>query len=196
MSLLSLHRSQDAPLDPDSSETLVSRSRDGDLEAYNRLMSRYYGVTYGLAYRILLNREAAEDAAQEIFLKAWRSLRGFRGAAKFSTWLRAIAVRHCMDAARKRRDEGLRLSDWTEDEIPAASGFRMSDPDLDRYLALREAVGRLNEKLRVVVALHFYGDASVAEIAKALDLPLRTVYSRLEIALRRLERDLSEEEGE
>src|SRR4051812_26601572 len=81
-------------------DDLVRRSRSGDLEAFDDLVGRFYTVTFGLACRMLYDREAAADAVQEVFIKAWRNLPRFRSASRFSTWIHTIAVNHCLDTAR------------------------------------------------------------------------------------------------
>src|SRR5204862_137700 len=81
---------------------------------FDSLVGRFYPIVRGLACRMLGSREAAEDATQEIFLKAWRSLPRFRGASRFTTWLHAIAVNHCLNVARQRAIEASRTQPMTE----------------------------------------------------------------------------------
>jgi RNA polymerase sigma-70 factor (ECF subfamily) len=196
MSLAHLLISKEAPLASDLDE-LVRRSRAGDLDAFDALVERFRGVTFGLAYRILRDYETATDATQEIFIKAWRNLHRFRGAAKFTTWLHSIAVNHCLDVARRqaRQNEYFQTA-LPEDKPDATEGLERWDNvpalahDWDLHLALREALRKLPEKLRVVVTLYYYADCTLKEIGEMLNLPQGTVYSRLRAALSSLEREM------
>jgi len=177
-----------------SLEDLVRRSRAGDAGAFNEIVEQFYGVTYGMAYRMLGNREAAEDATQEVFLKAWRHLSGFRGASRFSTWLHSIAVNECLGHARKRKREHetfqpVALDEWLEgasgpNQVEDRQSFNAENWALN--LALQDAVRRLPEHQRVPLALRYYGHLSVEEIAEVLGLNSRTVRSRLHLALKQL----------
>jgi RNA polymerase sigma-70 factor (ECF subfamily) len=180
-------------LDAAELNDLVHRSRTGDLDAFDRLIEQYYGLTYRLAYRIIGDQTAAEDATQEIFIKAWRNMARFQGAARFSTWLHSIAVNHCLDASRRRNRDASRLDTSpleNEDLYPALGNGAVSSPSpSDQWnlsLTLRDAIRKLPEKLRVVVTLRYYMDYSVSDVAAALDLPPNTVRSRLYLAMKRL----------
>jgi RNA polymerase sigma-70 factor (ECF subfamily) len=188
---------QDRAVDDPDLEEWIRRSRSGDLTAFDELVERYYRTIYHLAYRMLRNREAAEDATQEIFVKAWRDLHRFRGASRFITWLHAVAAHHCLSLARRRSSESARyraLPDAETDGLEDLPGD--FDPEAwHRSQILWEALLRLPEKLRLVILLRYYSDYSVQEIAALLHLPIRTIYSRLEIGRSRLERLLKEPEG-
>jgi RNA polymerase sigma-70 factor (ECF subfamily) len=186
--------SGDTRLDHCDLEDLVRRSRAGDLEAFNEIVRRYYEITFRLAFRMLGERAAAEDATQEIFVKAWRNLRRFRGAARFSTWLHTIAVRQCLDAAKRRFRDASRSqplipeNGFELEDLPAASPFN----DRDLRLSIQEAIEKLPEKLKVVVTLHFFSDYSMAEVAAALDLHPNTIRQRLNQAIQRLKATLGD----
>jgi RNA polymerase sigma-70 factor (ECF subfamily) len=175
-------------------DDLVRKSRDGSLEAFDALTERYYRPIFHLACRMLKRREVAEDAAQEIFIKAWENLPRFRGASQFSTWLHAIAVRHCLNVSKRMSHEILHEGADDGDGVFLGRKTEGAPDDFasrcHRRLAIREALEKLPEKIRLVVVLHYYSDYAVKEIAEALNLPLRTVYSRLEAGRSRLERDL------
>src|SRR2546422_4627652 len=86
-----------------SDEELVSRSIGGDAESFNQLVIRWERPIYALAYRQLGREEDARDVCQETFLRAFRALSGFRGQAKFSSWLYRIALNLCRDWVRRER---------------------------------------------------------------------------------------------
>src|SRR5687767_15362266 len=84
-------------------EELVARSRGGDLDSFNQLVLRWERPFYALAYRVIGREEDARDVAQETFLRAFRALSGFKGQAKFSSWLYRITLNLCRDWIRKER---------------------------------------------------------------------------------------------
>src|SRR5207253_6501715 len=84
-------------------EELVARSKTGDTESFNQLVMRWERPIYALAYRTLGREEDARDVVQEAFLRAFRGLRGFKGEAKFSSWLYRITLNLCRDWIRRER---------------------------------------------------------------------------------------------
>ena len=86
-----------------SDEELVARSRGGDLDSFNQLVLRWERPIYALAYRVIGREEDARDVAQETFLRAFRALSGFKGQAKFSSWLYRITLNLCRDWIRRER---------------------------------------------------------------------------------------------
>lgn len=139
-------------------------------------------------YRILGSLPEAEDVAQEAFVIAFRSLGTWRGDGPFGAWLARIAVRLAVRQAARRRPVA-----WLD---PAASGDRSEGPAGDdpavhalrdeRAASVRSAVARLDEPYREVVALRFFGDLSLAEIAAVSGRPIGTVKTHLHRGLLRL----------
>ena len=166
---------------------LIRRCQAGDEEAFALLFEEYKNLVYRAAYLALGNAVDAEDILQEVFFQVHRSLDSYdprRGA--FTTWLHRITINRCLNWRRGRpRTDSL-------DELTGASectGALLPD----RYAeddCVRRALGNLSRKLRVVVVLRHYGDLSYAEIAEIMDVPLGTVKSRLNLALRLLHDDL------
>jgi len=166
---------------------LVTRAAGGDPAAFESLVKTYEKSVYTLALRLSRNREDAFDLSQEIFLRVFRSLPGFKGQAAFSTWLYRLAYNICLDHARKtgrRREQP--LTKPTED----GSEQPMEWPDL-RYSPeqqwekkeLRTAVAKAMERLtpdqRAILTLREIQNFSYDEIAAVLNLPPGTVKSRL-----------------
>ncbi len=186
-----------APDDAAEMQDLVDRSRAGDQQAFNELVGSCYHTVLRLAWRMLRDRSAAEDATQEIFVKAWKGLPRFRGAARFNTWLHVIAVRHCVGIARRRTVEVPYA--WCDDVARTGGGGSLASDGMPRpdrplewgtRLSLHEAVARLPEKLRCVVVLTYFLEYSPQEVASVLGIPRNTVRSRLRLGLERLRREL------
>jgi RNA polymerase sigma-70 factor (ECF subfamily) len=148
----------------------VVRAMDGDKEAFGRLVERYQTMVYTLAFNALGAHADAEDAAQEVFLRAFRKLPGFRGASAFSTWLFRLAVNTVIDYQRRQ----LRVP--VPAEVPERLGGTDSEA-LERvgYGELMAALGELPPDYRLPVVLRDIYGLEYREIARVLDRPLGTV---------------------
>src|SRR5690606_36376752 len=102
-------------------EELVSRARGGDLDSFNQLILRWERPIYALAYRVIGREEDARDVCQETFLRAFRALPGFKGQAKFSSWVYRIALNLCRDWIRRQRRAPLLQMPEDTDPIELAS---------------------------------------------------------------------------
>jgi RNA polymerase sigma-70 factor (ECF subfamily) len=159
---------------------LVDRLRRGDPRAFEELVIAYQHRVFGVALRMLGSRAEAEEAAQEVFLRAHRAIGDFRGDAKLSTWLYAIASRLCMNRLASGERRLLREGEETLARIP--SGHASPADELERSerdAALHRAIAELSDERRMVVVLRDLEGLSYEEIASALDLELGTVRSRL-----------------
>ena len=168
---------------------LIRRSQAGDEDAFAELFHKYKNLVYKTAYLMLGSTEDAEDALQEIFVRVYRSLSTFQPSkGAFTTWLYRITVNHCLNQRRKRRLFTLPLDRVS----PALSTEHTSLPEspLAEEETIQQALAQLSEKLRAVVILRYYHELSYAEIAQILDIPVGTVKSRLNSALRILRKEL------
>jgi len=177
---------------------LLARSREGDARAYRTLVERYQGPVYRLAFRIVRSERDAEEVAQDAFVRAWVGLREFRGDASFSTWIHRIVFRRALDRAallRRRRlretaIEGIDVEAIPAMDPPRASGVAGAAGGAVSREGLRLArlLGTLPETQRAVIALYYYEDYDVKEIAGILEIPegtVKTHLSRARSALRR-----------
>lgn len=178
-------------------EALLRSARQGDLEAFNRLVIEYQSRVYNLAYRILGETDAAADAAQEAFISAYRNLRGFRGGS-FRAWLLRIATNACYDELRRRKRRPVApLEDGEQadpDERAAGAEVMADAQDGPERAAERAELARaiqgclegLPDDFRVVAVLADVQGYDYAEIAAVVGTPLGTVKSRLARARLRL----------
>ena len=158
----------------------MDRLRRGDPRAFEELVIAYQHRVFGVALRMLGSRAEAEEAAQEAFLRAHRAIADFRGDAKLSTWLYAIASRLCMNRLTSGERRLLREGEETLARIP--SGHASPADELERSerdAALHRASAELSDERRMVVVLRDLEGLSYEEIASALDLELGTVRARL-----------------
>jgi len=156
---------------------LVEQAQSGDRDAFNQLVKASTRRLYGVARLILCDPERAEDAVQDALLLAWRDLRALREPTAWDAWVRRLTVNACYRAAGKEQKRA--RIEVHVDVDPAAA--RIPDPSTD--VADREwvlsALGRLSLDHRAVIALHYYLDLPVAEVAEILDIPYGTAASRL-----------------
>ena len=159
---------------------LVDRLRRGDARAFDELVTAYQHRVFSVALRMLRNRTEAEEVAQEVFLRVYRTVTAFRGDAKLSTWLYAIASRLCLNRLASSDRRVTREGDETLTRL--ASGDATPVDELERSeleATLHRAIAELPEERRIVVVLRDLEGLSYEEIAAALDLELGTVRSRL-----------------
>ena len=177
-------------------EDLVARSRGGDLDSFNQLILRWERPIYAFAYRVIGREEDARDVCQETFLRAFRSLKGFRGQAKFSSWLYQIAMNLCRDwIRRQRRARTVQLAEGVDPaELAAEQGPVESIEDLvsrrELSAVVEEAMTLLPEEQRTAIVLKEYHGMTFQEIADLQGCPLSTVKTRLYQGLSVLRRHL------
>ncbi len=177
-------------------EELVARAADGDTESFNELIRRWERRIYALAYRTIGREEDARDVCQEAFLRAYRALPGFRGQAKFSSWLYRITLNLCRDwARRERRTPVVQAPEDTNVlELAAANEPSESVEDLvarrDLTRAVRQLMARLPEEQRTAIILKEYHGLTFQEIADLIGCPLSTVKTRVYQGLSVLRREL------
>ena len=164
---------------------LVRRSMEGDDEAFEALVARYWKRLYVLAAHSRLAGMSPEDVVQETFVRAWRNLAQLREPGRVGSWLYTTALRVCQEGPR-RRHEGI------ADGLPA----RTPDPAAAPFAAetegrVREAVASLDERYRAVVALRYFDGMKCEEIARHLGEPVGTVWTRLHRANAILRQKLS-----
>src|SRR6187397_2413789 len=183
---------------PSSDEELVTLSQGGDLDSFNQLVLRWERPIYALAYRVIGREEDARDVAQETFLRAFRALKGFKGQAKFSSWLYRITLNLCRDFIRRERrtplaqaPEGVDLVELAGEATPSETVEQLvARHELGRAVA--KAMSQLPEEQRTAIILKEYHGLTFQEIADLLDCPLSTVKTRLYQGLSVLRRQLSE----
>ncbi len=181
-----------------SDEELVARSVGGDLDSFNQLVLRWERPIYALAYRVIGREEDARDVAQETFLRAFRALGGFKGQAKFSSWLYRITLNLCRDWIRKERRTPVSQAPEGIDIIELA-GESTTTETIEQLVGRKElgravsrAMAMLPEEQRTAIILKEYHGLTFQEIADMLDCPLSTVKTRLYQGLNVVRRQLEQ----
>ena len=178
-------------------EELVARSIGGDNDSFNELILRWERPIFALAYRTIGREEDARDVCQETFLRAFRALPGFRGQAKFSSWLYRIALNLCRDWIRRERRAPVVQPPADTDlmELAVAAEPSESIEELvarkDLAQAVERAMAVLPEEQRTAIVLKEYHGLTFQEIADLVGCPLSTVKTRLYQGLTVLRRELA-----
>ena len=182
-------------------DELVARTQEGDPHAFDDLVRKYSPRLYGLVYNMTSNHEDTNDLLQDIFSKAYRSIKGFRGKSSFYTWLHTIATNMTINFLKKR-SRGYKMSlDDLDSNVHHDPEFieLTSSPDARREVNLKELQVRLNEAMmklsnehRAVVTMFDIQGMPHAEIGKILGISEGTVRSRLFYAHRQLQNYLQE----
>lgn len=181
-------------------QELIARCQRGDLDAYEPLVNKYRERVYAQAFNLTRNADDACDLCQLTFVKAWKSLKNFRGQSSFYTWLYRIATNLAIDLIRSKQknpttefDDAIEKEE-TEDNKPFAKQELPSD-DLQRKelgQAIDAAVAKLTPEHREVIVLREFEGLDYREIAKVVGCSIGTVMSRLHYARLNLQKSLQQ----
>lgn len=179
-------------MDREEEKRLVSLAQSGDMQAFEALVCASERLVYALALKTLGNEQDAQDASQEAFIKAYRSIGSFKGDSRFSAWLYRLTKNTCIDMLRRRKDEtSLTLeNDEGEESQLDISDERFSPEAVLEKKELRRAVAAgldsLPENYRRILLLREISGLSYEEISEAEGLDIGTVKSRIFRARRKL----------
>ncbi len=171
------------PDEPSDAE-LIEAIREGDDSALDTLVARHLPAVYAFCLRFTGNADDAQDAAQETFLKAWRSLGRFDTKKSFRTWLFAIARNAATDLMRKRRHVPFSFFDSADQDTSIADTIPDEEPTADelfdertRTEDVRTALETLKPRERLILSMRYEEEFSFEEIAQVLRIPAATVRS-------------------
>ena len=180
-------------------ENLVNKIKNKDLTSFKSLVEEYQKMVLNTCNRFVNNREDAEDLTQEVFMVVYRSISGFRGDSKLSTWIYRIAVTKSLDFLRKKKrkkrfgiTKGVFSGETLSEELKADN---ISNPGIlaeneDRIKVLNEALDKLPENQRVAFTLSKYDELSYQEIAEILETTIPAVESLIHRAKNNLKKRL------
>ena len=156
----------------------LARARGGDLDAFADLVRNHQRLVFGIACRMLDDRAAAEDLAQDVFVQLHRHLATIESDAHLASWLRRVVTHRAIDAVRERRRRPVTPIDAVAEPMSAAA-----EPDPLLVQSLRQQVASLPAAARAVVVLRYQRELGPVEIAETLDMPVNTVKSHLKRSL-------------
>ncbi len=172
---------------------LIDRFNKGDSSAFGEIVNKYQDKIYNLCRHMLGNADDAEDAAQDVFLKAYQALPKFQPNASLYTWLYRIATNTCIDYKRKpvweslfgSTEEGEKIIHDLASDAPSPEKLYQSK-QIDK--ALQECLGKLSSKLRAIIVLKEVEELSYEEMSETLDISIGTVKSRIARAREELQK--------
>jgi len=180
-------------------KVLIAKSKSGDRAAFEELVRQFSKYVYTTAFFILRDAYEAEDVSQEVFVKVYLSLKGFRGLSSFKTWIRRLTVNTCIDRLRlhsKTLDKKISLEKMTEEYEIDLTGSGMS---LEKSYFNKETVKEvlkiivnLDENYRIPLILRDLQDYSYREIAELIDKPIGTVKTNIHRARKIIKDKLKE----
>ena len=174
----------------DADRALILQCQAGNKEAFDRLISKYQRRVYTFAYRLTGNAEDAADVAADVFVRLYTSLGSFRGNSSFVTWLYRVVTNIYLDSRKRKR---IRQAQSLDDviELEESTVQRQYDDDSptphelaegrERTEALQRAIASLPEYQRLMIVMYHVDGMAYEEIAEAMDMPIGTVKSRLNL---------------
>lgn len=180
--------------DQDTWQALIDACKTGEISAQQELYKRYVRAMLNTSFRILNNREDAEDAVQEAFVKAFRKLESYRGEASFGAWLKRIVINQSINLLKKRKQESIPWDEKTQLEWERSNdSFEMEMPYSadDAY----EALHQLSDGYRTVFSLYLLEGYDHKEIAEILGISISTSISQYNRAKKRLKTLMKNKKG-
>ncbi len=175
-----------------SDRSLVSKAMQSDHQAFGELVRRYQRSVFNVCYRIMAQRQEAEDMTQETFLRAYSRLHTFDLERPFGPWIRRIGANLCINDIKRRKPASLPLEDeWEGPTTQVSDRPEISRVQKERAESIREAILSLPEHYRAVIELRHFFDMSYKEISAALEIPISDVKSHLFRARKTLAERLS-----
>ena len=183
------------PIADANEQDIISRAKGGDMNAFEFLVRKYQRLIYALCHRLTGAHQAADDLAQDAFIRAYQALPSFIDGREFYPWVRKIALNNCFNFIKKRNREAPLADEETltrpnylssHHESPLETAER---DELERKF--KEALQDLPSDQKVIFTLRAIENLSYAEIAKALHIPTGTVMSRLSRARKKLKADMA-----
>lgn len=150
---------------------------DGDTNAFSVLVDRYKDLVYTLSFRMLKNKEEAEEVAQDTFIKVYKSLNRFKGDSKFSTWIYKIAYNTSLDRIKKNKKHlnDVAIDEFTVNQIKTIDNALYSLEKKERNKAIMDCINLLPSEDSFLLTLYYFDELSLDEVAKATGLTSNNV---------------------
>lgn len=166
----------------------IKETLNGNVNAYAFLVERYKHMVFTLTIRIVKNREVAEEISQDVFVKAYKNLKNFKGDSKFSTWIYKIGYYASLDVIKrnKRFNNSYNIEEINENELENVQDGLQVLHDIERKKILNEALLKLKEDERIILTLFYFEELPIKEIIKVVNLTEDNVKIKLFRARKKL----------
>lgn len=180
---------------------LIGKAKQGDVEAFEKLIEGCQKKVFNIAFRMLGNFDDASELSQEVFLKAYKSIKNFKGDTLFNTWIYKVTTNACLDEIRKRKNKkvvsldedieigGNEMKRQIKDDSP---GPELTAEDNELKRAVKDSINMLSEEYRTVIVLRDIQGFSYEEISGIIKCPEGTVKSRINRARQALKKILQQ----
>lgn len=167
---------------------LIQSIKNGEPRAYAILVDRYKDLVYTLAYRMVRNREEAEEVAQDSFVKVYKSLDKFKGDSKFSTWIYRIAYNTSLDRIKKNKKHynDVPINDYTYNQLDTIDNALENMISAEKSKMIKDCIQKLPEESGVLLTLFYFDELSLEEISKIVNIEANTVKVKLFRARKKL----------
>lgn len=176
---------------------VIEKIKKGDYNACNFIVDKYKGFVYNICIRIIKNREDAEEVAQDSFIKAFKSINGFKHESKFSTWLYRITYNNAISKTRNKKFFKNEINETVVDSIHISSiseGLENLN-QVDRKKVLRNALDKLNEEEQLLISLYYFEENSIDEVSEITGLESNYIKVKVHRARKKLYHSISEVMG-
>lgn len=185
----------------ESEKELIEKAKSGDVEAFEKLIEGCQKKVFNIAFRMIGNYDDASELAQEVFLKAYKSIKNFKGDSLFNTWIYKVTTNVCLDEIRKRKNkkvisldedieyDGSEIKRQIKDETP---GPELTAESNELKKAVNESINVLPEDYKTVIILRDIQGFSYEEISNIINCPEGTVKSRINRARQALKKILQQ----
>jgi len=164
-----------------SDQEYIDKILQGDTNAFAALVNRYKDMVFTLSLKMIKNREEAEEVAQDTFIKAYSSLRQFKGDSKFSTWIYRVAYNTCLDRIKKNKKEDLNISidEFSSHLIKTIDNALSALEDKERKQTIQNCLNLLPGEENYLLTLFYFEEQSLEEIGKIMSITPNNVKVKL-----------------
>ncbi len=168
-------------MDHQTDQYYITKTLKGEINAFSTLVERYQAFVYTIAYRVVKNKEIAEEVAQDSFVKAYESLNTYREEAKFSTWLYTIVYRKSLDIIKAGKKKMIfeSLGEIQENKISFIDNALYQLQVKERKKVISDSIMKLQEDEAIIITLYYFEEKNIREIAAIIDLTLDNVKIKL-----------------